>query len=561
GLLPGRFSAAGVVPPATGPATALVSRQLDRVLSIAGLPAPDHLLMEPVLDPLAAAAAGGKTVERFVWNPESRRLERLNLSPRAARAQEAMHLARDLAALGATDPDAIRLVLLARLESLLAFAGDPLTALDRVPPGQLQAAVTGPEGFDYDAAADVLEMAASRGMFPAAAAAARAIGAAHAATEEAKPAASGEASGAGPLPQAARRALLRALNVADAALQFEAAQALALGGGDPPYPGSSRVAEMLLQAATSTGEEIAVVAHHDAAVRETLATNLSRFGYRVEQVATGREAILAARASIDTVLVLVGARTVRPTAFETVQFIQRQAVGDVPPVLVIVDPLDDDARGKFLTQLLLKFSDLECVGIVDRLDSLFLPRIDPADGRVLGPPRFPDHLAQVAGPEAVAPAARQARATQRRARAGRALALLADLGRRGWDVSAAETSARLALMQRPQPGSPADLFAPAADLLATIGSSRAQQALLGETDRPDLPPESRKLALAGFAESVDRYGVLLECQPLRAAYGRYNRSASEADRAMAGAVLDAIQTPSRKPRHVSADAAHPRPTR
>ncbi|MFM9194179.1 MAG: hypothetical protein ACKOWG_00250, partial [Planctomycetia bacterium] len=425
-------------------------------------------------------------MDRFVWNPESRRLERLNLSPRAARAQEALHQARDRAALGATDPGAFRLVLLARLESLLALADEPLSGVDRVPPEQLEAAVTGPEGFDHDAAADVLEMAASRGMFPAAAAATRAIVAAHAATGDKNPAASGDAPGAGPLPQAARRALLRALNVADAALQFEAAQALALGGGDPPYPGSSRVAEILLQAATSTGQEIAVVAHHDAAVRETLATNLSRFGYRVEQVATGREAILAARASIDTVLVLVGARTVRPTAFETVQFIQRQAVGDVPPVLVIVDPLDDDARGKFLTQLLLKFSDLECVGIVDRLDSLFLPRIDPADGRVLGPPRFPDHLAQVAGPEAVAPAARQARATQRRARAGRALALLADLGRRGGDVSAAETTARLALMQRPQPGSPADLFAPAADLLATIGSSRAQQALLGETDRPDL---------------------------------------------------------------------------
>jgi hypothetical protein len=561
GLLPGAFTAAEVAPPSTGTATALVSRALDRVLSVDGLPAPDHLLMEPVLDPLTAAAAGGRTVERFVWNPEARRLERLNLSPRAARAQEAMHLARDLAALGATDPQAIRLVLLARLESSLAFAGDPLTAIDRVPPAQLQAAVTGPEGFDYDAAADVLEMAASRGMFPAAAAAARAILAAHVATDGDRPAGDGDAAEATPLPQAARGALLRALTVPDASLQFEAAQALALAGGDPPYRGSSRVAEILLQAATGTGEEIAVVAHHDAAVRETLATNLSRFGYRVEQVATGREAILAARAGIDTVLVLVGARTIRPTALETVQFIQRQAVGDVPPVLVIVDPLDDDARGKFLTRLLLTFSDLECVGIVDRLDSLFLPRIDPADGKLLGPPRFPDHLAQVAGPEAVAPAARQARATQRRARGGRALALLADLGRRGWDVSAAETTARLALMQRPQPGSPADLYAPAADLLATIGSSRAQQALLGETERADLPPESRKLALAGFEESVERYGVLLECRPLQAAYGRYNRATAEADRATAGAVLDAIETPSRKARHVSADAAHPGPTR
>lgn len=566
GMLPGESMDGDAVPPSRGTAIALLSRSIDRVLSIDGLPAPDHLLMEPVLDPAMASAAAGKTVERFVWNPEARRLERLNLTPQAARAQEAIHLARDLAALDVTDPDAVRLVLLARLEFLLATAGDPLTALDRIPVEQFQAAVTGPEGFDYEAAADVLEMAASRGMFSAAAGASRAIAAAHAAaaaqaTGDSAAEEQAAAAETAALTPAVRTALLRAIAVPDATLQFEAARVLAQTGGNPPYRGSSRVVDVLLQAATSTGEEIAIVVHPDAAVREELATGLSRFGYRVEKVATGREAILAARANIDTVLVVMAARTVRPTALETVQFIQRQPLGDVPPVLVVVDPLDDDARGKFLTTLLLKFSDLDCVGITDRLDSLFLPRVDPATGKPVGPPRFPDHLAQVAGPQAVAPAARQARATQRRTRAAQSLALLADLGRRGFDVSAAETTARLALMQRPQPGRPADLFAPAASLLGTIGSSRAQQALLGETERADLPAESRTQALAGFAQSVNRYGVLLECQPLRAAYARYNQASASADRAMAGAVLDAIETPSRKARHVSADAAHTRPTR
>ena len=581
GMLPAEAMDGDTMPPGPGTAITVLTRRLDRVLSIDGLPAPDHLIMEPVLDPATAFAAAGKTVERFVWNPEAGRLERVNLSPQVARTQEAVHLARDLAALDATDPDAVRLVLLAQLESLLAAAGDPLTALDRVPTEQLQAAVTGPEGFDYEAAADVLEIAASRGMFAAAAGAARAIAAANAAAVAKvtdAPATDDQAAGdtatgkrtaeeqaataeAAALTPAVRASLLRAMAVPDATLQFEAARTLALAGGDPPYRGSSRVVEILLQAATSTGEEIAVVAHPDAVVREELATNLSRFGYRIEKVASGRDAILAARASVDTVLVVIAARTVRPTALETVQFIQRQATGDVPPVLVVVDPLDDDARGKFLTQLLLKFSDLDCVGIIDRLDSLFMPRIDLVTGKLIGPPRFPDHLAQVAGPQAVAPAARQARATQRRTRAAQSLALLADLGRRGWDVAAAETTARMALMQSPQPGSPTDLFAQAAALLGTIGTSRAQQALLGETERTDLPADSRKQALAAFAESVNRYGVLLECGPLRAAYARYNHSTASTDRAVAGAVLDVIETPSRKARPVSADAAHPRPTR
>ena len=566
GLLPAEAMADNTVPPSPGTAISFLTRRLDRVLSIDGLPAPDHLLMEPVLDPAIAAAAGGKTVERFIWNSESGQLVRLNLPPQTARAQEAIHLARDLAALDATEPDAVRLVFLARLEAMLAAGGDPLMALDRVPTEQFQAAVTGPEGFDYESTADVLEIAASRGMFAAAAAAARAIAAAHAAaaTQAADEQAAEDRAAANEvaaLTPAVRKSLLRAMTVPDATLQFEAARTLALAGGDPPYRGSSRVVEILLQSATSTGEEVAVVAHVDATVREELATGLSRFGYRVEKVASGRDAILATRANIDTVLVVIAARTVRPTALETVQFIQRQATGDVPPVLVVVDPLDDDARGKFLTQLLLKFSDLDCVGIMDRLDSLFVPRVDLVTGKPIGPPRFPDHLAQVGGPQAVDPVARQARATQRRTRASQALALLAELGRRGWDVSAAETTARLAVMQGPQPGRPTDLYGPAAALLGTIGSSRAQQALLGETERAELPAESRKQALAGFAESVNRYGVLLECNPLRAAYARYNLSTASADRAVAGAVLDVIETPSRKARSVSADAAHPRPTR
>jgi CheY-like chemotaxis protein len=535
-------------------AASWLADRLDRVLSIDGLPAADHLLMEPILDPTAAAAAGGKTVDRFVWDDASRRLVQKSLSPRMARAAEALHLARDLAALGADDPAAIRLVLLARLETLVAAAEHAPGAGESLPLEQVIAAVTGPEGFEPETVADVLELAASRGLPQAATAAARALDAFHAKGQSA-------AEEPAPMLPAERRALLRALELPDAAVQFEAARTLARFAGDPPYRGSSRVAEILMQAATSTGEDVAVVAHPEAYAREALATGLSRFGYRVEKVATGREAILATRANIDTALVVIAARTIRPSALETTQFIQQQPTGDIPPVLVVVDPLDDDPRGKFLTQLILKFSDLDCVGIMDRLDSLFLPQVDPATGAVLGPPRFPDQLARVAGPQAVAPAARAARAAVRRTRAAEALALLADLGRRGWDVSATETTARLALMQPPEPGSPRDLFAPAALLLGTIGTSSAQQALLREAERTDLPPLARQAAISSLAHSVDRFGVAIPCRPLQAAYARYNSATAAPDRAAAAAVLDALETPLSQARSDSTDAAHPRPTR
>ena len=550
---------AGSLPPDRDTAVAMLTQRLDCVLTAAGLPAADRLLVEPVTDPARVVASGGGlssgsrsfggTVERFAFDPQARRIGRVNIPPRVARAQEAMHLARDLTVLGTDDAAAVRLVLLTRLEAALLASADDRTP-PRVPVERLVAALTGPAGFDFAAAADVLDMAAARGMLPAAAAAAWAIEAARGAT----------GPNPEPLPPRARAALLRALEVPDAAVRFEAARTLALAAGDAPFRGSTRVIEVLLHAATATGEDVAVVAHHETAVREQLATDLSRFGYRVEKVATGREAILATRALADTVLVLVGARTVRPSPLETVQLIQRQPLGDVPPVLVLVDPLDDDARGKFLTRLLLTFGDLPCVGVTDRLDSLLAPSVDPATGAVVGPPRLYDRLAQIAGPGAVDPAVRAARAAERRGRAAEALALVARLGRRGHDVSAAETTARLAL-RSPAASNPSDLFVPAVAVLATIGSSAAQQAVLRELDTPGLPEASRRFVVEAFAASVDRYGLLLDGHALSALHARYNSPSLPADRAVAAAVLDVIETHLRKACPLIADAAHPRPTR
>ena len=526
-------------------AVARLAARLDRTLTPAGLPPVDHLRLEPVTDPRQAAAALGGliggSVERFVWNPQARRFDRMNLPPRAARIQEAMHLARDLMALAPQDPAAIRLALLARLEATLVFAGDPATALDRIEPARLREAVSPPTGFTTDVAAEVLELAVTHGMWEAAAAAARTL----------EP--DGEAA-ANALPPAARKALVRALAVPDAPLQFAAARALALAAGAPPYAGSSRVVEILAHAATSTGIDRAIVAHHRTDVAQELAADVSRFGYEPVVVADGRAAILAARGSADTVLVLLGGRTIRPTPLETVQFLQQQGVGSAPPVLVVVDPLDDDGRGCFLEQLLLKFCDVSGVAIVDRLDSFFEPAVDPESGAEVAPPRFPDALAQAAGPRAVDPDSREATARARHGRAREALALLARLGRRGQDVSAGLRPALAALDD-------ADLHQPALGLLATIGRAEAQQALLREAGRDELPPDRRRLAVAALEASVARHGVAVTSREIIEAYRVYNRADDDETRRAAADVLDVIEAPSRARRTLSADAPPARPTR
>ena len=356
-------------PPTQATAVALLTRRLDAVLS-----------------PPPYSTTGGAR-HGIARDDVARYHEAGNIT---ARDREAAHLARDLAALNADEPQAVRLVLLTQVESLLAQVEQPT-------PTDFLAALRGPEGVDVEAIADVLDMAVARGMFKAAAATAG------------------------------------ALAFPDFALQFHAASTLALAGSDPPYPGSSRVIEVLRHAATSTGIDRVVVAHHEAEIVQALATDVSRFGYQTVRVSTGRAAVAAAREHRDTVLVILSARIIHPSAYETAQFIQQQPFGDIPPILVVVDPLDDDPRGRFLTKLLMKFSGLECVSVVDRLDSFFEPVTDPKTG-VATPARFPEALAHLAGPQASDARARAARAALRLEQSRQATALLTVLAQRGWDV-------------------------------------------------------------------------------------------------------------------------------
>jgi hypothetical protein len=553
GLLDARARGRGspARPPSREAATAMLSSHLDQLLTPAGLPVVDHLSIEPIGAAAGAAAAFGGdvngTVERRFWNPQAESFQRLDVSPRTARSREATHLARDLQALGATDPAAVELILLTRLETLLVTGGDPLTVLERVPPVKVREALAGPEGFAVETAGRVFEQAVERGMWQAAAAATIPL------LPEGE-AFTAPAGTAGTLPPAVREPLVKALGVPDATLQFAAARALALAAGEPPYRGSSRVLETLMFAATATGRDRVVVAHPDLSVGHELAAGVSRHGYEPVVVRSGRQAIFAARGSADTVLVILSARLGTPTALEATQFLQQQGLGDIPPVLVVVDPVDDDGRGKYLARLILAFAALDRVAIVDRLESLFEPVLDPETGKETRPARFPDLLALAAGPAAVDPATRNTAAEVRLVRAREALGLLARLGRRGWDVSPAQETAELALLNQ-------QLYGSAASLLASLGRAGAQAALEREAQRSDLPEPARLVAKSAFEASLDRWGILLESGQMLAAYGRYNHASDDTARRAAGDILDVLEAAGRKNTISPADAAPIRPRR
>jgi hypothetical protein len=442
----------------------------------------------------SATSTADKTVGWFIWNAERAAPEWRMIPTRLARAQTAIHLARDLEALSPTDPEQVRLVLLARLETVTSIAGDRVNAPEGIPPDQLRAVLTGPAGFDVATVADVLDEAVQRGLTATATAAARAIRlAAVAAIAE-----SDTASPRDPLPPAARRALVRAVTAPDAALSFEAARTLAVCAGDPPYAGSSLVVKTLLHAATSIGIDRAVVAHPDQAIVEELAVGLARQGYLPVRVRNGRDAVRVARESADTVLVVLAARLGSPSALETTQFLQRGSDRAAPPVLVVVDPLDDDPRGKFLTRLIQSFADVECVAIVDRMESFFGASRDAATGAEI-PPRFLDALAAAGGPLAADATHRATLAAQRRERAREARATLAMLAARGWTIPEAALADRLARVHEKRHSPTEDLLVAsrrmynrppdaerrilAGDLLDLLEAPRTQP----EFDRADAP--------------------------------------------------------------------------
>ena len=514
-------------PPRPNTAITLLAQRLDCALSPQGLPqVPPH------------PAEGPATVRRHRWNAEAGRFDEVELSPRLARSIDAAHLARDLEALDANDPLAVRLVILARLESLLLASGPASSALDTIPQERLAAAFTGPEGLDPNVVTEVMETAIERQMPEVALAAVWQLEAMHTPTAHVA---------AAPLPPNVRKALVKLVDAPDERLAFAAARALALVGGDAGYRGSSRVVERLLHAATSRGGDHAVIAHPDLAVGNELAAAASKYGFRTTVVGSGHEALQAAAAEADTTLVLLGARLALPGAFETLQGLRQAGRGDLPPVMIV-----DDGRGRKLTKLILQARAHGCVAIVDRLPSFFGPLLD-ADGNVVAPPRFPEELAAIAGPEQADPAWRQVQGAERLERARQALEILAILGRNGHDVAAAEAHARLALT------TPA-LVPAALKLLAVIGRPGAQGSLVRHA-LAAADGEIRALALAALGENVTRYGMLLAADDVEDLCRSYTGRPDAGSRETARTILALLPKRVRPALPPPVDAASFRPTR
>lgn len=474
-----------------------------------------------------------------LWDPAARRVVRPAITRRQRALIDARHLARDLTALGRDDQRSVQAVLLAQLEVAATMTGPERP----IPSEAAKAALLGPNGIDESLVANVLEAAIDKRLFDSAEAAAGVLG---------------EPKGASRTP-GIDRALVMALRCPDFDVRFAAARAM-IRRGRLPFDGASFVMETLLTAATSRGIDRAVILQPSLVDGQRVAAEIASLGYRTTTVSTPKKAIVAARESCDTRLVIVAARSGTPSAMETAQLISRIPSDEPIKVVILVDPSDRGAEllaaglspdeappcvrtlcscrseGRCPPGPLwwlhedLDLDDCGPVTIVDDIEGIF--EAGALEGRPFG-----QALSQL--DEERRQAAREARsirAGRRLARTAEALELLAILGDEGTDVSKAMPTALDAIAE---PG----LAGPAMRLLARVGRPRAQDELHAITVGDSGNEGLRQAALDAFRESVGRFGTLLDSRTLLADHRRYTLRNSPEDDRWLREVLDTVEQP------------------
>ena len=142
-------------------------------------------------------------------------------------------------------------------------------------------------------------------------------------------------------------------------VQFEASQTLATISPQLPFTGSSRLFDRLLYFASSRGTDQVLITYPNHDTAELLKSSVAQFGFEASIASSGRLCVQGVRQSPDVCLVILSARLPDLGAPEVVQLLQQESLGEQVPVLVILDPLDDDNACRRRTRLVLSLADFE----------------------------------------------------------------------------------------------------------------------------------------------------------------------------------------------------------
>ncbi|MBX9789880.1 MAG: hypothetical protein K2Y37_13265 [Pirellulales bacterium] len=294
-------------------------------------------------------------------------------------------------------------------------------------------------------------------------------------------------------------------------------------GPTAPFVGASYVSRGLKYHLSALGLRRAVVASPNREEASRLVGLLALLGYEAEATTSGRIAAALAAESVDFELVVLDFRLYDPAAWEALAEIRRNARARVLPVAIIeLFEFEEPARrlAAHDPRAAAWIRPHDAHGVAAQLAPL-VARVDRDRG---GDPRQ--------------------RLTAAAAILEQLLALRPE-SRRLFDLALlVEPLERALTVPELQPRG--------ATLLATLASPPAQQALVDLAGLSTAPMPLRKTAAQAFAESVERFGVLLTSVEVLHQYDRYNDSEQRprAEQQILSHLLDVLEA-GRDPRRAA----------
>jgi CheY-like chemotaxis protein len=462
--------------------------------------------------------ADGRTIV-WQWDATLRGPAAARLALQDAIRQLNARLATDLHRLDPQKPDYQQLRLLHYLEFSKAMGG-----VDR------PLAVTSPafalaKEAGAAATADVLSRAIAGGHHAAAIAATEILGSIGTAELLATD---------GPAPGV----LATALTHADRRLRLAAAITITRLKPTQSFAGASHVTEVLGDAIKTAGIDRVLIADSRTDYCQTLVGLLADQGYAGEVATSSREAFRVATATPDFELILISDVLDLPPT-EMVQLLRRDRRTALLPIGVMVgaDEVDDLPNALHVPNLRSPVSKVRSQSVA----SLAALLVD--DERTYVAPR-PHSSASAAflAQQVRKLGGRELQSREERVANGRAaLAALQSLAAdpatfNRFNVLRQEPAVIVALANP-------SLTAPAADLLATLATPKAQTALVDICSQPARPLVDRQTALKAFQAAVQRRGIMLTQQQILAQYERYNESETldKPSQAVLAGVLDTLE--------------------
>lgn len=314
-------------------------------------------------------------------------------------------------------------------------------------------------------------------------------------------------------PAGRPRVVVEALRHEHPRVRWGALEAVLAAEPSAAFAGQSWVDESLAFFATATGRRRAWVADSRPQEAARLAGWLNGQGFHAETTCRVRDLVQRATSSADTELIVLSLNLDVPSAAETLEMLRHDHRTALVPVVLVTGLADEEAAHRL-------------AGRFSRTVALLRPH-DEAGIEVL----LRRALAQRAPWPVEAPERLSWSATAWSAIAARGAA------------SAGAVASSLALDTTLEALLRAELEPAVLAALAGRGERTAQSVLVDWASQPRRSLAARRQAAAAFAQSVERFGVLLSPQAIATQYDRYNASeqAEAETQQVLGSLLDTLE--------------------